>query len=46
MTVKNTCVSAIRQSVEVLLYDCVVYAICCMNVAEKLSTHHGVPRWL
>lgn len=51
MTVKNnTCVSllAIRHSVVVWLYACVVfvYAICFIKVAEKLSTYHGVPRWL
>lgn len=51
MTVKNNaCVSlsAIRHSMEVRLYACVVfvYAICCIKVAEKLSTYHGVPRWL
>jgi hypothetical protein len=47
MTVKNTCVSAVRHSVEVLLCACVVgYAVCCMKVAERLSTEHGVPRWL
>jgi len=51
MTVKNnTCVSlsAIRHSMEVRLYayDVFVYAICCIKVAGKLSTYHGVPRWL
>lgn len=50
MTENNTCVSlsVIRHSMEVRLYACVVfvYAICFIKVAEKLSTYHGVPRWL
>ena len=51
MTVKNNTYvsfSAIRRSMEVRLYACVVfvYAICFIKVAEKLSAYHGVPRWL